>query len=375
TTRGDVKILDFGMAKLGGQTRLTREGSTLGTLAYMSPEQARGDEVDHRADIWSLGVVLYEMVTGQLPFKGEYQNVVVYSILNIAPEPMTGLRTGVPMELERVVDKALAKDAAERYQHADEILTDLRRLRKGTESGVPTTAEQPQTRPKPSFWKTPVALLVGAAAVVLIVLGFLWILNDAGGDVREKSIAVLPFTTITRSEDDEIFAEGIHDVILTHLAKIRDLKVLGRQSVLRYRGTDKSPREIGTELGVAYLLEGSVSRAEDSIRVVAQLLDTQSGEHVWADIYHREYAAVFAIQSELAQRIAHELKATLTPEEEARIERKPTENLEAYEYFLKGNYYWMNYDTQEGNEMAARMFEQAIRRDPEFALAYARLAL
>jgi non-specific serine/threonine protein kinase len=374
-----VKILDFGLAKLGGRTFVTKEGTTLGTAAYMSPEQSRGEDVDHRTDIWSVGVVLYQMLTGQPPFKGDYEIAVIYSINNASPEPLTAVRTGVPMELERIVGKALAKNPSDRYQHADDLVTDLRGVRQELETGVSRTAWQPTAPQKKPLWNRPVVLLAGLVALILVVVGLQWILSgtgeEAAKDVSQKSIAVLPFTTITRSEDDQIFAEGIHDVILTHLAKIRDLKVLGRQSVLRYRGTDKSPREIGAELGVSFLLEGTVSRAEDSIRVVAQLLDTRSEEHVWADIYHREYASVFAIQSDVAQRIAEELQATLTPEEKAQIEQKPTEDLEAYEFYLKGNYYWQNYDTWEGNEMAARMFEQATRRDPDFALAHARLSL
>ncbi|MGB6120365.1 MAG: serine/threonine-protein kinase, partial [Bacteroidota bacterium] len=312
TEDGVVKILDFGLAKLGGRTFVTKEGTTLGTAAYMSPEQSRGEDVDQRTDIWSVGVVLYQMVTGQPPFKGDYENAVIYSINNAAPEPLTAVRTGVPMELERIVGKALGKSPSERYQHADDLVTDLRSVRQELETGVSRTAYQQQAPARKPLWKQPVALLAGTVALLLVVVGLQWILGGAGeeaaGDGSRKSIAVLPFTTITRSEDDQIFAEGIHDVILTHLAKIRDLKVLGRQSVLRYRGTDKSPREIGAELGVSFLLEGTVSRAGDSIRVVAQLLDTESEEHVWADIYHREYASVFAIQSDVAQRIAEELE-------------------------------------------------------------------
>jgi non-specific serine/threonine protein kinase len=374
-----VKILDFGLAKLGGRTFVTKEGTTLGTAAYMSPEQSRGEDVDRRTDIWSVGVVLYQMLTGQPPFRGDYENAVIYSINNASPEPLTAVRTGVPMELERIVGKALAKNPSDRYQHADDLATDLRGVRQELETGVSRTVYQQQAPTRKPLWKRPVVLLAGVVALILVVVGLQWILGGAGEeparDVSQKSIAVLPFTTITRSEDDQIFAEGIHDVILTHLARVRDLKVLGRQSVIRYKGTDKSPREIGAELGVGFLLEGTVSRAEDSIRVVAQLLDTESEEHVWADIYHREYASVFAIQSDVAQRIAEELEAKLTPEEKAQIEQKPTDNLEAYEFYLKGNYYWMNYDTWEGNQIAARMFEQATKRDPEFALAHARLSL
>jgi TolB-like protein/Tfp pilus assembly protein PilF len=191
----------------------------------------------------------------------------------------------------------------------------------------------------------------------------------------EKSIAVLPFVNFSGSEEDEYFSDGITDDILTHLSKIGNLKVIARTSIVQYKNTEKRIRDIGRELGVATILEGSVRRAGSRVRISGQLVDAETEEHLWAEIYDRDLTDVFAIQSDVASQIAAALKATLTPEEKSYLERKPTENLEAYDYYLKGNYYWLNYNTLEGHELAVRMYEKAIELDPEFALAYAKLSI
>ena len=386
TEGGQVKIMDFGLAKLTGQTKLTKTGTTVGTVAYMSPEQARGETIDHRTDIWSLGVVLYEMVTGQLPFKGEYEQAVVYSIMNEEPEPMTALRTGVPMELERITNKTLAKSPGERYQHGDEIEADLKILRKELETpgkiqplkvGVEEPREKrfPKEPEQKPVWRLPAYVL---AVLVLVVAGVVFyptIFKDSSIPVEEqvdpKSVAVLPFSSITKTEDAESFTDGIHDDILTQLVKIRDLRVIARTSVIKYKNTDKRISEIGKELGVASVLEGSVRRAGGRIRIVSQLIDVKTDEHLWAETYDRDYTDIFAIQSDVAQKIAIALKATLTPEEIVYIEEKPTDNMEAYDYFLKGKHFWTTYATKEGNQKAVDMFDKATELDPNFTLAYA----
>jgi serine/threonine protein kinase/tetratricopeptide (TPR) repeat protein len=341
TDDGVAKILDFGLAKLAGQVRLTRTSSTLGTVAYMSPEQARGDEVDSRTDIWSLGVVVYEMVAGQLPFRGEYEPALMYSIVNDNPRLMRSLRSGVPRELERVVEKTLAKRPDERYGSVTDLLADLRAL-----------SEEESER---------------------LRAGRLGRQEPAETGQRKKSIAVLPFRSLSDSKEDEYFSDGTTEDIIAHLSKIRELRVISRTSVMRYKHGEKSIPEIGRELGVATILEGSVRRAGGRVRIVAQLLDVQTDEHMWAETYDRDMKDVFAIQSDVAEKIAMALRAELSPVERERIERKPTESVEAYNYYLKGRFYW---NKRRGDDLrtAVDYFNQAIETDPAYALAYAGLA-
>ncbi len=335
TPDGEVKIMDFGLAKLGGATKVTRAGATVGTIAYMSPEQARGEEPDRRTDVWSLGVVLYEMLTGCLPFKGDYGEAVVYSILNKEPEPVTALRSGVPMEMERIVRKAMSKSPAERYQSLTDLLVDLRTLARQWESG---TGERPPVKTQ----------------------------------AVEKSIAVLPLASLSESKEDEYFSDGITEDIIAQLSKIAGLKVISRQSVMRYKGSVKSLREIGRELGVSTVLEGSIRRAGNSVRIVSQLIDAQTDEHLWADTYDRQMKDIFAIQSEVAQQIATALEARLSSEVKQRMERKPTDSLEAYDYYLRGREYYFRYRRQD-NETAIEFFKKALALDPSYSLACAGL--
>lgn len=378
TAKDIPKIMDFGLARVGGLSTITKTGATIGTVPYMSPEQARGEKVDHRSDIWSLGVVLYEMIAGRLPFRSTYQEAVVYSIMNEEPPPLTSLRSDVPMELERIVKKATRKSVADRYQHVEEMVSDLRILKKELESGV---SKQPpkEVRPRRKYF----ALYVGLAAIVFIlVVGGLLLFrggipsttsdsmaNLTTETLEKKSIAVLPLANLSDSKEDEFFSDGITEDIITQLSKIGDLKVISRTSTMQYKGTNKNIREIGKELGVASILEGSVRRAGDQIRIVAQLVDANSDEHLWAETYDREFKQIFAIQSEIAQKIAIQLKATLTPGVKEQIEKKPTENLEAYTYLLKAREYY----SARNNEQAITLLKKAIELDPNYADPYAHL--
>jgi serine/threonine protein kinase/Tfp pilus assembly protein PilF len=341
TNDGVAKILDFGLAKLAGQVRLTKTSSTVGTIAYMSPEQIEGREVGSRTDIWSLGVVVYEMVTGRLPFWGEYEPAIIYSILNDKPKLMSSLRDGVPRELERVVERILAKNQDDRYRSVAELLADLRAL-----------SEEKSERLRAGRFGRQEATETGQG---------------------KKSIGVLPFRSLSDSRDDEYFSDGTTEDIITHLSKIRELRVISRTSVMRYKHSEKSIPEIGRELGVATILEGSVRRAGGRVRIVAQLLDAQTDEHMWAETYDRDMKDIFAIQSDVAEKIAAALKAELSPVEKERIERKPTESMEAYNYYLKGRFYW-NKRRGEDLRTAVDYFNQAIETDPAYALAYAGLA-
>jgi non-specific serine/threonine protein kinase len=367
---GQVKIIDFGLAKQKGMSQITQDGTTLGTQAYMSPEQVQGVEADRRSDIFSFGVILYQMATSKLPFEGEHEAAVLYSIVNEAPIPVTTHNPNMDEELQRIINKALEKNVKDRYQHADDLLADLRKLKKGT-------------TPKPTKAKTPVLrnliYILGAISIVLsFYLTFIkkdTLPSEPAPVTNSKSIAILPFKAIGDSKEDEYFRDGIHDDILSQVAKIHDLKVVSRTSVLRYKDTDKNMKEIAQELSVETILEGSVRRAGEKVRIVAQLINAKTDDHLWTETYDRDYVDIFAIQTDVAEKIASALKATLTQEEISSIEKAPTENMEAYDYYLKGKYYWDVKTDREGNMMAAEMLEKAVELDPSFTLAYAWLAV
>jgi len=363
TAEGVVKITDFGLAKLIGASKLTKSHSTLGTFFYMSPEQAQGTEIDHRSDIFSSGAVLYEMVTGRRPFRGEHEAAIIYSLLNDTLEPLARYKANVPYELQRVVDKALTKDKSLRYQHVDEMTADLRRVQQEESRNVATVAKKPKA-----------AWIVAACALLVAIVGvYLFIPRAAPVSAKNKSIAVLPFKNLSDNKEDEYFSDGITDDIIAQLSKIIDLKVISRTSVMQYKGISKNVREIGKELDVGTVLEGSVRRSGNQVRIVAQLIDAQNEGHLWSDTYDKEMTHIFAIQSDVAQRIAAELKAKLSSEEKERIEKRQTEDTEAYQLYLKGRFYW-NKRKMVDLRKAIDYFNQAIEKDPNYSLAYAGLA-
>jgi serine/threonine-protein kinase len=377
TKDGVVKIVDFGLAKLAGQKRLTKTGMTVGTIAYMSPEQAQSIDADHRSDIWSFGVVLYEMLTGQLPFKGEYEQAVVYSILNEDAEPITGLRTGVPMELERIVDKAMAKRPDERYQRVDEMLVDLKRVSKEAETGkVKVRPAKEKLHPRERAIRY--GRWAGLALLLAIAGLFLWQKVGERTSTRSDSrpkirLAVLPFDNITKNPEDEYFSDGMTDEMISKLSKISGFGVIARTSVMQYKTAPKSIADIGQELRVSKVLEGSVRKAMDKLRISVKLVDVATQEQIWSDEYDKEFADVFAVQNEVAQQVASALRVELSPTEKRQIEKRGTESLEAYNLYLQGMYY-INKFTPEGPLKGIEFFNQAIKIDPEFAHVYAGLA-
>jgi serine/threonine-protein kinase len=380
---GYAKVLDFGIAKLT-EGRLTsdhhesattaalqtRPGLVLGTGRYMSPEQARGQKVDARSDIWSLGVVLYEMVGGIPPFTGETPSDCIASILTKEPPPLSGVLPNVPLKLEEILQKALRKDRDQRYRTTTEMLADLRSLKGELELAGPTRAGVIVRQIKRH--KRGVLLMLAVAILAAGAFAYSFFFRASTPLPNEKSIAVLPFENLSEEKSNAYFTDGIQDEILTRLSKIADLKVISRTSTQRYKHTSQSPSQIAHQLGVANLLEGSVQKTNDQVRVNVQLITAANDTHLWAETYDRKLTDIFAVESDIATTIAKTLQARLTGAEKTAIAKRPTANPEAYELYLKGRFFW-NKRTAADLRKAIEYFNQALEKDPSYALAYAGL--
>src|SRR5579864_1491648 len=382
TARGQAKVLDFGVAKVASEQRaaarpltastettvanaeehLTRTGAAVGTVTYMSPEQVLGEELDARSDLFSLGAVLYEMATGQQAFSGTTSGAVFDAILHrIPPRPVT-LNAGIPPKLEEVINKALEKDRKMRYQHASDLKTDLTRLKRDMDSAV----------------SGPVSVIRiagtrnGGLAVLALALGALLTFNVAGlrdrlwgrfGSVQ--SLAVLPLENLTGNKDEEFLADGMTDELTTDLAKIGSLSVTSRTSVMQYKGAHKPLPEIARELNVDALLEGSVQRSGDRIKITAQLVQGRTDKHLWAESYERDMRDILALESDLARTIAREIRAKVTDPEQARMAGKQAVNPQAHEAYLRGIY------SDDNMMKAVAYFDRANQLDPDYAPPYA----
>jgi serine/threonine protein kinase len=362
--KGQAKILDFGLAKMGRQEQqiaalaetsfrtqvdqsalLTSPGSSIGTVAYMSPEQARGEELDARSDLFSLGVVLYEMCTGLIPFAGATAALIFDGILRSEATPATTINPKLPVAIENIFAKALEKDTDLRYQTAAELRTDLKRLKRDIDSNRRPSADR-QEPPK-------------AAAAAAPATG--------------KSVAVLYFENQSGSKEDEYLRDGITEDVITELSKIQGLNTFSRPTVLAFRDKPMTPAQVGQLLGAVYVLTGTVRRAGARLRISAQLIDTRTDFTMWSERFDREMKDVFEVQDEMARKIAEALRIKLSPQELEALADKPTENTQAYDLYLRGKRYARR-QTRQDVEFALQMFENAVVLDPSFALAYAACA-
>jgi serine/threonine protein kinase/cytochrome c-type biogenesis protein CcmH/NrfG len=356
TSRGQAKILDFGLAKIDKQKQeagsnvataiadgLTSAGATMGTIAYMSPEQARGEVTDARTDLFSFGTVLYQMASGAMPFQGDTSAVVFDSILNRDPIPLTELKPLLPQEFSRIISQALEKDRDLRFQNATDIKTALKRLKRDLDSGRHSgeTSGIHATR--------------------------------APQAVHEHSIAVLYFENLSGMKEDEYLRDGITEDITTELSKIKRLKTFSRAMVLNYRDKPVTAGQVGKEMGASYVLTGSLRRAGNRLRINAQLVDASTDFPLWSERYDREMADVFEVQDEIASKIAAALRITLSPQEQQALAAKPTENPQAYDLYLRGRNYARRVGRQD-LQVALQMYENAVSLDPGFALAHAAVA-
>ena len=389
--RGQVKVLDFGLAKMRpeigstpgetGDGGLTSTGAVLGTVGYMAPEQVLGQEVDGRADVFALGAVLYEMATGWAAFQGDTPGKILEGILNHAPTPAVRLNPQVPADLERIISKALEKDRKLRYQSAAGLKADLQRLKRDTESArvgaglAPSADGEGKALPYRMIGATIAVLLVIVAAVLvaLNVAGLRERLLPRKAAPRIQSLAVLPLENLSGDKEQDYFADGMTEELITTLAKISALKVISRTSVMQYKGTKKSLPDIARELNVDAIVEGSVLRAGGQVRVTAQLIQASTDQHLWAESYERDLRDILALQSDVARAITEEIKVKVTPQEQARLARAHPVNPEAHELYLRGLFFW-NMRTEEGLRKSLEYFQQALKLDPGYAPAYAGMA-
>ena len=390
TQRNQAKILDFGLAKaltpgrdgrapnasgptLTGVDPLTSPGTAMGTVAYMSPEQVRGEELDARSDLFSLSVVLYEMATGILPFRGDTSGIIFDGILNRAPTPAVRLNPEVAEGLERIIDKGLEKDRNLRYQSAAELRADLQRLRRDTQSGRTTAHTAAATAGALPWWRRKPALVAGGVAFAAVLSVAAWLTFFRAQGKAIDSLAVLPFVNSSGDPNTEYLSDGITESVINNLSQLRQLHVTARNTVFHYKGKDTDLQKIGQELQVRAIVTGRLVQRGDTLIVQTELVEMEKGSQLWGQQYNRKLSDVLALQDDLSREIAENLRLRLTGEEKQQLTKRYTENAEAYQLYLKARFFWYK-RTEESTRKSIDFFQQAINADPRYAPAYSGIA-
>ena len=328
TESGQIKIMDFGLAKMKGVSHITKLGTTLGTTAYMSPEQARGEQVDHKTDIWSLGIIAFELFTGKTPYEGEFEQAIIYSIINEEPKSVLSLRKDVPLKLDQIVMKMLSKNKEYRYQNIVDLLIDLKEL-KSKNKQIPIGKEK-------------------------------------------KTIAVLPFENISPDKDADYFAEGLAEELISSLAKIKEIKLVAPANTMKYKGTDKDIKTLGRELAAGYIMQGSVRKFKDDLRISVKLMDVAQESQLWGETYKGKLEDVFDIQEKVSKEIVDALRVNLSLTEKVVLSKRSTLNAEAFDNYLRARNVLYRL-TKSNVHLAIQLFEKAIELDPRYAAAHAGL--
>ena len=328
TSNNRIKIMDFGLAKIKGSDFVTRIGTTMGTASYMSPEQAQGEKSDHRSDLWSMGVILYEMLTGKLPYTGEFEQAIIYSVINNEHEPVSTINPEIPIEIETIINKLLAKEKDQRFQSATEFLKELKSFQSGSK--------------EKSLSKV------------------------------DKTIAVLPFENISSDKETDYFADGLTEELIINLSKIKEVSVLARTTTMQYKDTKKDVKTIGRELNIRYIIEGSVRKYHDDLRISVQFIDVAKGTQLWGETYKGKLADVFDIQEKVSKQVVDALMVKLTPMEKVVLEKRATVHAEAFDYYLKARDFLYR-RTKSNVQVAIQLFQKAIEYDVRYAAAYAGL--
>ncbi len=391
-SKNQIKVMDFGLAKLKGSLKLTKTSSTVGTLAYMAPEQIQGEEVDARSDIFSFGVVLFEMLTGHMPFRGDHEAAVMYSIINEEPELVQKSRPDISSEIDRIIRRALEKDPEDRYQHIDDMVSELRRVQKQSTRVTRTTMEMParasagqnfnthnvenvapvvtaESQPKA---RTRLYIASGGIIVLLVAVIIVFVLFF-GKPPSIDSIAVLPFVNVGADPNAEYLSDGITESLINTLSQLSNLTVMSRSSVFHYKGKEIDPQKAGKELGVKAVLAGRVTQRGDNLQISAELVNVSNNSHIWGEQYNKKLSDILAVQEEISKEISEKLSLKLGSDDEKKLAKHSTENTEAYQLYLKGRFHW-NKRKADDLRQAVDYFNQAIEKDPGYALAYAGLA-